>query len=121
MRSIAIFIAIVAMAAGTVASNVSGVEAQEVMSKLVMKAGQMVWLFHSGTPDVKKEICLNDIIPVCREEKVGNNFKVEKVGKIRVLSYEGRNYFKAMVVTGEARFGDIATKNVASCLVLPPR
>jgi hypothetical protein len=86
-----------------------------------MKAGQKVWLFHSGTPDVRKEICLNDIIPVYREVKAGNNYKVEEVGKIKVLSYDGRNYFEAMVVSGEARIGDIATQKTASCLVVPPR
>jgi hypothetical protein len=121
MCRIAILITIVALAAGTIASSGSGVEAQEVMSKLVMKAGQKVWLFHSGTPDVKKEICLNDIIPVYREKKLGNNYKVEEVGKIKVLSYEGRNYFEAVVVSGEARVGDIATLNAVSCLVLSPR
>jgi hypothetical protein len=64
MIRIAILFAIVTLTAGIVAAGVTGVEAQEVMSKLVMKAGQKVWLFHSSTPDVKKENCLNDIIPV---------------------------------------------------------
>ena len=73
-------IAIGTLAAGSIVSSVSVVHAQEVMNRLVMKAGQKVWLFHSGTPDVRKEICLNDIIPVYREVKAGNNYKVEEVG-----------------------------------------
>jgi hypothetical protein len=121
MRRIVVFVALVALTVGSVASIVSEVEAQEVMSKLVMKAGKKVWLFHSGTPDVMKEICPNEVIPVYREVKVGNKYKVEVVGKVKVLSSKGRNYFEAKVISGEARVGDIATKKAASCLVLPPR
>ena len=52
MSRTAILIATVAIAAGTIASSISGVHAQEVMSKLVMKAGQKELLFHSGASDV---------------------------------------------------------------------
>ncbi len=80
-----------------------------------------MWLFHSGTPDVRKAICLGDTIPVYREVKVENRYRVEEVGKVRVLSYQGRNYFEARVVSGEIKAGDVATEKAASCLVLPPR
>lgn len=121
MSRIAIFVALVVLTIGTVTSSISEVAAQEVMNKLVMKAGQKVWLFHSGTPDVMKEICINEVIPVYREVKAGSKYKVEEVGKVKVLSSEGRNYFEARVVSGEARVGDIATKKAASCMVLNPR
>lgn len=61
-----------------------------------------------------KEICINDGVPVYREVKVGSNYKVEEVGKVKVVSSEGKNYFEAMVVSDEARVGDITTKKTAS-------
>ena len=73
MSKIAILIVLFALTVGSVVSDVSGVAAQEVTNKLVMKAGQKVWLFHSGTPDVMKEICINEVISVYREVKVGSN------------------------------------------------
>ena len=86
-----------------------------------MQAGQKVWLFLSGTPDVKKEICLNEIIPVYREVKAGARYQIKEVGKVKVLSYQGKNYFEAQVVSGIVKVGDVATKESASCLVLPAR
>lgn len=68
-----------------------------------------------------KEICLNEVTPVYQEVKVGSNYKVEEVGKVKVLSSEGRNYFEARVVSGEVRVGDIAKKKTASCMVVHPR
>jgi len=121
MSKITLLITLFTLTVGSIASSVSEVAAQEVMNKLVMKAGQKVWLFHSGTPDVMKEICIKDVIPVYREVKVGSNYKIEEVGKVKVLSSEGRNYFEARVVSGEVRVGDIATKKAASCMVLYPR
>ena len=121
MGRITAFLLFVFITSVSIISEVPGIEAQEVMSKVVITAGHNVWLFHSGTHDVLKEICLNDILPLYREEKVGNRYKIEEVGKVQVLSYQGRNYFKGKVVSGEARIGDIATKKTASCMVAPPR
>ena len=39
----------------------------KVKGDVVMKAGNKVNLFHSGTTDVKKESCLGDVITVYRE------------------------------------------------------
>ena len=64
---------------------------------------------------MKKEICLTDIIPVYREVKVGARFQVREVGKIKVLSHQGENYFEAQVVSETVKAGDIATKESAWC------
>ena len=121
MRALAIFLVLVAILAGAVTVGSKGAFCEEVRSKLVMEAGHKVWLFHSGTPDVKKEICLNEIIPVYREVKVGERYQITEVGKLKVLSYQGKHYFEAVVVSGKVEVGDIASKKSASCLVLPPR
>jgi hypothetical protein len=89
----------------------------KVKGEVMMKVGNTVNLFHSGTADVKKEICLNDVIPVYRETMAGGHSRVKEVGKVKVLGYEGEHYFKAEVVSGEIKVGDIAKKETAYCLV----
>ena len=91
----------------------------QIKNEVVMKVGKQVNLFHSGTADVKKEICLNDVIPVYRELMGGGHKTVKEVGKVKVLDYEGEHYFKAEVVSGEIKVGDIAKKETASCLIQP--
>jgi hypothetical protein len=89
----------------------------QMKSEVVIKVGKKVNLFHSGTADVKKEICLNDVIPVYRETMAGGHSTAKEVGKVKVLDYEGEHYFKAEVVSGEIKVGDIAKKETASCLI----
>ncbi|HEY6837674.1 MAG TPA: hypothetical protein VI389_02920 [Geobacteraceae bacterium] len=95
--------------------------AEKVKGEVVMKAGKKLHLFHSGTADVKKEICLKDVIPVYRETMSGGHTTVKEVGKVKVTGYAGEHYFEAEVVSGEIKVGDIAKKETASCLVQPAR
>ena len=81
----------------------------------VMKAGQTVYLFHSGTDDVKKTIRADDILTVYR---ISPSCEVNPVGIIKVLSYIGETYIKAEVLEGEIRSDDIAKKGNVSCLVI---
>jgi len=81
----------------------------------VMKVGQIVYLFHSGTDDVKKTIHANDILTVYR---VSSSCEVNPVGIIKVLFYIGETYIKAEVLEGEIRPDDIAKKGNVSCLVI---
>ncbi len=92
---------------------------EKVRSEVVMKTGNKVHLFHSGTADVKKEICLNDVIPVYRETPSGGHLTIKEVGKVKVLGYAGTHYFEAEVVKGEVKVGDVAKKEGAYCLVQP--
>ena len=81
----------------------------------VMKVGQIVYLFHSGTDDVKKTIHANDILTVYR---INPSCEVNPVGIIKVLSYIGETYIKAEVLEGEIKPDDIAKKGHVSCLVI---
>jgi hypothetical protein len=80
-----------------------------------MRTGETVYLFHSGTSDVKRDIHPNDILIVHR---ITPSCEVREVGKIRVLSYIGETYLKGEVVEGEIRPDDIAKKGNASCLII---
>ncbi len=90
-----------------------------VKTEVVMKTGNKVHLFHSGTADVRRDICLNDVIPVYRETPTGGHTTVKEVGKVKVVSYMGEHYYVAEVVQGEIKVGDVAQKRGAYCLVQP--
>ena len=92
---------------------------KKVNSEVVMKVGNKLHLFHSGTADVKKEICIKDVIPVYRETGGAKNPQVKEVGAVKVLGYAGEHYFEAEVIKGEIKVGDIAKKEGAVCLVQP--
>lgn len=95
---------------------------KKTKGEIVMKTGNKVHLFHSGTADVKKDICLKDVIPVYRETMGGGHTTVKEVGKVKVTRYAGAHYFEGEVVSGEVKVGDIATKESgASCLIQPAK
>jgi hypothetical protein len=81
----------------------------------VMKAGQTVYLFHSGTDDVRKTIHADDVLTVYR---ISPSCEVNPVGIIKVLSYIGETYIKAEVLEGEIKPDDIAKRGNVSCLII---
>jgi 5,10-methylene-tetrahydrofolate dehydrogenase/methenyl tetrahydrofolate cyclohydrolase len=88
---------------------------QEHIAETVMKVGQTVYLFHSGTEDVKRTIRAGDILIVYR---ISPLCEVKTVGSIKVISQVADTYFKSEVVEGEIRPNDIAKKGNVSCLVI---
>src|SRR5512135_2077921 len=96
--------------------------AKTFKSEVVTKSGDNLYLFHSGTQDVKKEFCLNDVIPVYREVAYGWPIRgygemksLEEVGEIKILSYAGDHDFNAQIVDGSVQAGDVAKKVGANC------
>jgi hypothetical protein len=85
------------------------------IGKTVMKVGQEVYLFHSGTEDVKKSVHINDILIVYR---INPSCEIRAAGKIKVLTSIADTYFKGEVIEGEIRPNDIAKKGNVSCLVI---
>lgn len=91
-------------------------------SEAVNKSGENMYLFSSSAQDVKKEFCLNDVIPVYRKVSYGWPVRgygevqtFNEVGKIKISSYVGERDFKAQVVDGSVRVGDVAKKVGAYC------
>jgi hypothetical protein len=111
-------LAITVMACSPVAAQVTK-QQQELRGEVDTKTGKRVRLFHSGTQDVKKVICIGDVIPVYREVYAYGAIKKTEVGKIKVLSYFGEHYIEAVIVEGKIKLGDVAQKESAACLVHP--
>jgi len=90
-------------------------EHEEKAAKGIMEKGTIVCLFQSGTADVKKEIQIDDTLPVYRENQ---NHQLKEVGKVKILSYVGEDYLKGEVVEGELKAGDVAKKGDAASLII---
>ena len=77
--------------------------------------GDTVYLFHSGTDDVKKTIHVNDTLAVYR---ITASCEVVSIGVVKVISFVGETYIKGEVFAGEIKPDDIAKKDKVSCLVI---
>lgn len=119
MREFVLF-AVLAAFVMAIGAPVTVQAAEKVKGEVVMTVGNKVHLFHSGTADVKKEICLGDLITVYRETGGAKNPRSTEVGAVKVTGYAGAHYFEAEIVKGEIKHGDIAMKKGAYCLVQKP-
>jgi len=90
-------------------------EREKKIAQGFLEVGDIVCMFQSGTPDVKKAINIGDVLVVYRERQ---KHSLKEVGKIKVLSYSGEDYLKGEVVEGEIKAGDIAKKGEAASLVI---
>lgn len=77
--------------------------------------GDTVYMFHSGTEDVKKTIHVNDTLAVYRTSP---SCEVTPIGIIKVISFVGETYIKGEVFAGEIKPDDIAKKENVSCLII---
>ena len=77
--------------------------------------GDTVYMFHSGTEDVKKSIHVNDTLSVYR---ITQSCEVVPIGLVKVISFVGETYIKGEVVNGEIKPDDIAKKGNVSCLII---
>jgi hypothetical protein len=102
--------------AAPVLANAAGKKAK---GEVVMKVGSKVNLFHSGKASAQSEIAIGDVLPVYRQTTKPEQEK--KVGEIKVLGFEGEHYFKAEIVKGEVKVGDIAKKEKTGLLVQPAK
>jgi hypothetical protein len=80
----------------------------------VVKGGTL-YLFHSGTHDIKDAVRSGDILIVYR---ITHLCKMEEVGKIRFLNFVRDTYMEAEVIEGVLKAGDIAKKGNISCLIV---
>ena len=83
----------------------------------VMKAGTKLYLFYSGTDEVRKTIHVDDVLTVYREYPPSFSVETREVGKVRILSPLGDYYFDGEVISGEVKAGDLAIKGTVACFI----
>jgi hypothetical protein len=107
----------------TICSNAKMVEAvsypiseehNKLTEKSSVKEGGIVYLFHSGTPDVVNAFGSDGVLTVFGKR----SGKIKAVGKVKVLLSIGEYYLKAEVIEGEIRHDDIAKYDGAASLVI---
>ncbi len=77
--------------------------------------GDTVYLFHSGTEDVKRTIHAGDTLAVYRTTPA---CEIVPIGIIKVIFFVGETYIKGEIFAGEIKPDDIARKEKVSCLVI---
>lgn len=124
MKSLKIMILLVFVCLAS--ALMTGCTAPAVKSEVSMPAGvtstigDQVRLFHSGDENIQKVFCVGDVIPVYREVDAYGVTKRTEVGKIKVLSYAGKQSILAQVVEGTVKPGNIAEKAATACMVYAP-
>lgn len=121
-----IWIMVIAAVAALAAVSLTGCYTPPIKSEIetksgkILKTGDMLLVFHSGTEYVKKIICVGETIPVFTEVYAYGATKKTEVSKIKALEFAGEHQFKAQVVEGQIKMGDIAQKDNAACMVYKP-
>jgi hypothetical protein len=77
--------------------------------------GDTVYLFHSGTAEVKKTIHVDDMLTVYRTSQ---SCEATPIGIVKVIAFVGETYIKGEVFAGELEPDDIAKKGNVSCLII---
>jgi hypothetical protein len=83
----------------------------------VISVGTKLYLFHSGTEEVKKAINVNDVLTVYREYPSDISPESRETGKVKILSISGENYYEAEVIEGSAQPGYLAKKGTIACFI----
>jgi len=92
-------------------------EPLHVQEEAVMKIGTKVYLFHSGTDQVRNTINVHDVLSVYREYPPDISVEQKEVGKVKVISPLGDYYFNGEVIGGEVKAGDLAKKGTVACFI----
>jgi hypothetical protein len=78
--------------------------------------GSVVHLFFGGSQEVRKGMAVNDTLTAYRPKET---CELQDVGRITVVSFDGRYYLLGKIVDGEIKAGDIVKKGTAACIVIP--
>jgi len=85
----------------------------------VLRAGARVYLFQSGTTDVKNSIRSDDLLAVYREYPPDFSVGTREAGRVKVLYPLGDYYFMGEVTEGEVQPGFLAKKGGVACIITP--
>jgi len=92
-------------------------EPSHVKVEAAMTVGTKIYLFHSGSDEVRKTINVNDVLTVYREYPPDICPGSTEAGKVRILFPLGDYYFEGEVVEGEMHPGYLAIKGTVACFI----
>ena len=94
-----------------------GKEPYHVNVEAAMTVGTKIYLFHSGTDEVRNTINVDDVLTVYREFPPDLSPGSTEAGKVRILFPLGDYYFKGEVIEGAVQSGDLAKKGTVACYI----
>jgi hypothetical protein len=115
MVHLLVFLAVVAAPMTVFATSYQPPLFHRQYDQRTMKKGDVVYLFYSGTADVRNTIHVHDVLAVYH---IDASCQMKQVGTIKILSYLGEIYLTGQVLDGEVRANDIAGRNGVYCLVI---
>jgi len=92
-------------------------ELSHVKVGAAMTVGTKIYLFHSGSDEVRKTINVHDVLTVYREYPPDSCPGSTEAGKVRILFPLGDYYFEGEVVEGEMHPGYLAIKGTVACFI----
>jgi hypothetical protein len=95
----------------------SGQEPSYLKEEEVLTAGAIVHMFHSGTPDVRTAIKINDVLTVYRDYPPDLGVVTKQTGKVKVINTLGDYYFAGEVIEGFVQPGSLALKGTVACII----
>lgn len=79
-------------------------------------SGASLFLFHSGTDEIRRSLKIGDVLDVFR---IGPDGRIRTVGAVRATAFAGEFCLRAEVVSGKILPHDVAEKNRFFLLVIP--
>jgi hypothetical protein len=92
-------------------------EPSQVKVEAAMTVGTRIYLFHSGTDEIRKTINVDDVLTVYREYPPDVSLGSREAGKVRILFPLGDYYFAGEVVEGAVQAGYLAKKGTVACFI----
>jgi hypothetical protein len=89
---------------------------EEGTAATAMAPGATVYLFHSGTEEVRRSMRVGDVLVVSRPGEYGTS---RTVGKIQVAAPAGAFCLRGEVLDGSIHLQDLASREGVYCLVVP--
>lgn len=119
---VAILIAIAIMASGATLAYAQQ-QPKKVKVKIEMREGDEATLFYGGGGNIKEVFPEGCVLKVyARNRAFGLNENV-RIGKVKIVGYEGDNFIKVQVVEGTIGPGDVVKLKVGTgncAMVVPP-
>jgi len=116
MAGVAAAVVLVAVVIGPVKTYGTSYDPQPHGEGTALVPGATVFLFHSGTNDVRRSLGVGEALEVSRNREDGTR---AIVGKIRVVALAGAVCVRGEVLEGGIHLHDLAAGEGVYCLVVP--
>ena len=105
------FLAIVVLLSGISPAQAKK-EPEKIKVKVTMKTGDEVTFFYGGSDDIKQVFPVGEVVKVYEKVRAWRSpgfylTESDRIGKVKILEHIGDNYFRAQVVEGTVKAGDV--------------